>query len=51
MSAKRCFAIQLGGTLSLAWDPFKNGKSSVRAGFGIFDVLPLIHEFGMIEAS
>jgi Carboxypeptidase regulatory-like domain/TonB dependent receptor/TonB-dependent Receptor Plug Domain len=36
--------------LGLAWDPFKNGKSSVRAGFGIFDVLPLIYEFGMIEA-
>jgi hypothetical protein len=36
--------------LGLAWDPFKNGKTSVRAGFGIFDVLPLIYEFGMIEA-
>jgi hypothetical protein len=36
--------------LGLAWDPFKNGRSSVRAGFGIFDVLPLIYEFGMLEA-
>jgi hypothetical protein len=36
--------------LGLVWDPFKNGKTSIRAGFGIFDVLPLIYEFGMIEA-
>ncbi len=24
--------------IGLAWDPFKTGKTSVRAGFGIFDV-------------
>lgn len=36
--------------LGLAWDPFKNGRSSVRAGVGIFDVLPLVYEFGMLEA-
>jgi hypothetical protein len=36
--------------LGLAWDPFKNRRTSVRAGFGIFDVLPLIYEYGMIEA-
>lgn len=33
----RDFAPRVG----LAWDPFHNGKTSVRAGFGIFDVLPL----------
>ncbi|MGB2887674.1 MAG: TonB-dependent receptor [Candidatus Acidiferrales bacterium] len=27
--------------LGIAWDPFKNGKTSVRAGAGIFDLLPL----------
>jgi len=27
--------------VGLAWDPFKNGKTSVRAGFGVFDVVPL----------
>jgi hypothetical protein len=27
--------------VGLAWDPFKDGKTSVRAGFGVFDVLIL----------
>jgi hypothetical protein len=36
--------------IGLAWDPFKDGKTSVRAGFGIFDVLPLIYEVAMLEA-
>jgi hypothetical protein len=35
--------------VGLAWDPFKDGKTSVRAGFGMFDVLPLIYEYSMIE--
>jgi len=28
--------------LGLAWDPFKNGKTAVRAGVGLYDHLPLL---------
>jgi hypothetical protein len=30
--------------IGLAWDPFGNGKTSVRAAFGIYDALPLLYE-------
>ena len=36
--------------VGLAFSPAADGKTSVRAGFGIFDVLPQIYELAMLEA-
>jgi hypothetical protein len=35
--------------LGLAWDPWGDSRTSVRAGFGLFDVLPLPYEFSLLQ--
>jgi outer membrane receptor protein involved in Fe transport len=37
--------------VGLEWDPFHDGKTAVRAGFGMFDVLPLPYVFGLNTAA
>lgn len=37
--------------IGFAWDPYGNGRTSVRAGFGMYDVLPLPYEFGLNTAA
>jgi hypothetical protein len=37
--------------VGFAYDPFHNGKSVLRGGFGIYDVLPLPYEFLRISSG
>ncbi len=37
--------------IGLEWDPFRDGKTAIRAGFGMFDVLPLAYVFGLNTAA
>ena len=35
--------------IGLAWDPWGSGRTVIRSGFGIYDVLPLPYEFSLLE--
>jgi hypothetical protein len=37
--------------VGFAWDTFGNGKTAVRGGFGMFDVLPLLYEYALTELN
>jgi hypothetical protein len=37
--------------LGFSWDPFQDGKTAVRGGFGVFDVLPLPYLLETSEAT
>jgi hypothetical protein len=37
--------------IGFAWDPFRNGKTAVRGGFGIYDTLPLTYLFDLLAIN
>ena len=36
--------------VGVIWSPFKNQKTAIRAGFGMFDILPLPYQFELLSS-
>ena len=37
--------------VGVSWDPFGNGNTAIRAGFGMYDTLPLIYQFELLSLN